>query len=92
MAKAKPVKPDDKPPVIKDHVVEIIEAGEEWDKANELWCRLKQARCSGCGAVAKPARTAKTALKHFEREYAYREICQGVTRQLALDLTGGAPC
>ncbi len=83
---------DPKPLVINDHVIEIIEAGEEWDKANELFCRLHQARCTGCGAAAKPARLAKTALKHFDREYRYRGVCPAVPRQLRLDLTGSESC
>lgn len=80
------------PLVINDHVIEIVETGEEWDKANELYCRLHQARCTGCGLVGKSARTVKTAIKHFERDAHYRGVCPAVTRQLSMDFTGGEPC
>ncbi len=77
------------PLVINDHVIELIEAGEEWDKTNEVICHLYQAQCSGCKVHAKPARTKAGAIKRLRRAYQYRGRCEAVPRQQTFDLSGG---
>ena len=77
------------PLVINDHMIELIEAGEEWDTTNEVICHLYQAQCSGCKVHAKPARTKAGAIKRFRREYQYCGLCEAVPRQQTFDLSGG---
>ena len=74
------------PPTIQVHLIEVIDADDEWDAANERYCHLYRAHCPRCSAQAEPRRTATGTIRRFRRRYQYRVPCSGLTRQLPLEL------
>ena len=68
------------PTLFNGHRLEFVEAGEEWDSENELFCKLHKAVCQYCGASANPARTRNGAQRKFEREHIFKR-CPGQTQK-----------
>ncbi len=66
-------KPNAKPDVMlhNGHSLVTVEAGEEWDADNELWCRLHKAVCQHCDLAGPTARTTKGALQKFQRQHPF---------------------
>ena len=70
----------------RDHLIVIVEAGEEWNADNECYCRLYRAHCIRCAAQAEPRRTSVGAIRRYQQRYQYRDPYSGLTRQLPLEL------
>ena len=66
-------KPDAKPNVTlhNGHALVTVNAGEEWDTGNEVWCRLQKAVCQHCELAGPAARSIKGALQKFQRQHPF---------------------
>ncbi|CAG0951891.1 hypothetical protein PLCT2_00243 [Planctomycetaceae bacterium] len=53
------------------HALVTVEAGEEWDADNELWCKLRKAVCEYCAMEGLPARSSKGAIQKFQRQHPF---------------------
>ena len=66
-------KPDAKPNVTlhNGHALVTVNAGEEWDTGNDVWCRLQKAVCQHCELAGPAARSIKGALQKFQRQHPF---------------------